>query len=222
MPIKYSAGEVISPIAQYEDRVLIQMAIAGRSDCFSLLMHRHIAAVKKHLRFAVRNEADLEDLVQEVVLRVWLHLATFRSESKLRTWMIRIGLNEARQSYRRSQSRPISQPITDTAAIVSKEESPHQRLHRTETIETVRRAVAELPHRYREVVTLRYLRELGERETAQCLQMTLSAVKTRLFRARLMLSAELPKSSTLCVDPDRAEVSWQANSRNIAMQAASY
>ena len=123
---KNSAGEIVSPLATYEDEVLIQMAVAGRNDCFSLLMCRHLAAVKKQIRFLISNEADVEDVVQEVVLRVWLHLPTFRSESNLRTWMIRIGINQARQLYRWRKSRPESQAVTDFSVIVSQEESPHQ------------------------------------------------------------------------------------------------
>jgi len=196
---KNSAGEIVSPLATCEDEVLIQMAVAGRNDCFSLLMCRHLAAVKKQIRFLISNEADVEDVVQEVVLRVWLHLPTFRSESNLRTWMIRIGINQARQLYRRRKSRPESQAVTDFAVIMSQEESPHQQLLRTETIETVRCAVAKLPPRYREV-------ELGELETAQHLQMSIHAVKTRLFRARRKLSTRLSGSVTAYVKPHRAEL----------------
>ena len=106
MPNNCKGFDVISPLANCDDGALIQMAIDGRSDCFSVLMGRHLVAVKKRLRFMVSNEADLDDLVQEVQLKTWLHLATFRKESNLRTWMIRIGINQAWQSYRRSQCRP--------------------------------------------------------------------------------------------------------------------
>ena len=120
--------------------------------------------------------------------------------------MIRIGINQARQLYRRRKRRPESHAVTDFSVIVSQEESPHQQLLRTETLETVRCAVAKLPPRYREVVIFNYLRELGELETAQHLQMSIHAVKTRLFRARRKLSTRLSGSVTAYVKPHRAEL----------------
>jgi RNA polymerase sigma-70 factor (ECF subfamily) len=191
MPNNCKGFDVISPLANCDDGALIQMAIDGRSDCFSVLMGRHLVAVKKRLRFMVSNEADLDDLVQEVQLKTWLHLATFRKESNLRTWMIRIGINQAWQSYRRSQCRPVCQPLDDSAGIASHEASPHQRLLQGEATNAVRAAVAKLPPKYREVLILRDLTELCGEKAAERLQIKSGTLKTRLLRARVMLSKKL-------------------------------
>jgi RNA polymerase sigma-70 factor (ECF subfamily) len=143
----------------------------------------------------ISNENDLEDVVQEVFLKAWRHLATFRSESNLRTWIIRIAINEAYQLYRRSKYKRLSEPLDVTIALP--EESLDQRLFRAEATAAVRAAVAKLPRKYQEVVKLRDLCELGGEETAKRLHATVPAIKTRLFRARLMLSTELRKSGTL-------------------------
>jgi RNA polymerase sigma-70 factor (ECF subfamily) len=194
MPNNRSEIDMIPPLAACADGVLIQMAIDGHNDCFSVLMDRHLVALKRRLRPMVSNEADLDDLVQEVLLKTWLHLATFRSESNLRTWMIRIGINQARQSYRMTQCRPVCQPLDEFAGIASPGESPHQRLLRDETTNAVRGAVARLPAKYREVLVLHDLTELCDKETAERLQTTIKAVKARLFRARGMLSTKLRRS----------------------------
>jgi RNA polymerase sigma-70 factor (ECF subfamily) len=183
---------MISSLAACDDAVLIQMAIAGRNDCFSLLIDRHLTAVKRRLRFMVSNEADLDDVVQEFLLKAWRHLKTFRSECSLRTWMIRIAINEARQLYRRGKRGPLcEQPLGE--AIALPEESADQRLLRAEATAALRCAMAKLPRKYREVVMLRDLCELGGEETAKRLHTTVPAIKTRLFRARLMLSTKLRK-----------------------------
>lgn len=171
------------------------MAIAGRNDCFSLLMDRHLAAVKRRLRFMVSNEADLEDLVQETQLKAWRNLDTFRSESNLRTWMTRIAINEACQLYRRSKCKRLCEPLHETIALP--EESADQRLLRAEATAALRCAMARLPPKYQDVLMLRDLCELGGEETARRLRTTVQAMKTRLFRARLMLSTELRKSRAL-------------------------
>ena len=142
----------------------------------------------------VRNAHDVDDLLQEVQLTVWRRLSTFRFESSFRTWIIRVAINEVLQLYRREKRRSVCQPLTDLDFLLARDDSPHQSLARIETAETVRRAVAKLPSKYKQVLILRDLHELGERETARILKLSVPAVKSRLVRARLKLLAVLRQS----------------------------
>jgi RNA polymerase sigma-70 factor (ECF subfamily) len=182
-------------LASFEDSVLIELALAGQSECFTVLMDRHLVAVKRRIGSMVQNAADSEDLVQEVVLKVWRHLSTFRSESSFRTWLTRVAINEALQSYRRERSKPLCQALGDFDALASHSESPHQSYARLEMAQALHGAVAELPAKYRQVLTLRDLEELSAQETALRLQSSVPTVKTRLFRARLMLLTALRRST---------------------------
>jgi len=184
------------PLASFEDSVLIKLALAGQSECFTVLMDRHLVAVRRCIGSMVRSASDAEDLVQDVVLKVWRHLSTFRSESSFRTWLTRVAINEALQSYRRERSKPICQALGDFDALASHGESPHQSYARIEMAQAIHGAVAELPAKYRQVLTLRDLEELSAQETALRLQSSIPTVKTRLFRARLMLLATLRRSRT--------------------------
>jgi RNA polymerase sigma-70 factor (ECF subfamily) len=185
-------------LASVEDSALIEMALAGQSECFTLLMDRHLAVVRRRVRSMVRSAADLEDLLQEVLLKVWLHLSTFRSESSFRTWMTRVAINEALQANRREQCRPPrTQELRDLDTFASPVESPYRSLARTETIQAVRNAVMKLPAKYRQVLILRDLDQVNTLETARSLRASVPAVKTRLQRARLMLLARLQRSRTL-------------------------
>jgi RNA polymerase sigma-70 factor, ECF subfamily len=183
------------PLASFEDSVLIELALAGQSECFTVLMDRHLVAVKRCIGSMVRNAADSEDLVQEVVLKVWRHLSTYRSESSFRTWLTRVAINEALQSYRRQRREPLCRALGDFDALASHAESPHQSYARIEMAQAVHGAVAELPAKYRQVLTLRDLEELSAQETALRLQSSIPTVKSRLFRARLMLLATLRRST---------------------------
>lgn len=183
-----------------EDSPLIKLALAGRVDCFAALIDRHVVAVRRRILSMVRNTNDADDLLQEVLLKVWCHLSTFRSESTFRTWITRVATNEVLQSRRREQRRPLCQAISDLNIHPSSCESPHQSFARVEAAEAVRRAVLGLPSKYRQVLVLRDLQELDERETARWLKLTIPAVKTRLFRARLMLSAALQRSTNRDVE----------------------
>jgi RNA polymerase sigma-70 factor (ECF subfamily) len=77
-------------IATFEDNTLIELTLAGQAECFTILMDRHLAAVKRHIGSTAPNATDVEDILQEVLLKVWRHLSTFRSESSFRTWMTRL------------------------------------------------------------------------------------------------------------------------------------
>ncbi len=189
---------MINPVtptfATFEDSALIKLALAGQAECFAVLMDRHLFAIRRRISSMVQNPADAEDVLQEVSLKVWRRLSTFRSESSFRTWMTRVAINEALQSFRQEQRRPLCQALENLESVASSDESPYQSFSRVETTRAVRRAVAELPAKHRDVLILRDLRELSARETAQSLESTVPAVKTRLFRARLMLLAAVQRS----------------------------
>ena len=185
---------IAPPFATFEDCALIKLALAGQTECFTVLTNRHLPAVRKSICSIVPNTTDADDLLQEVLLKVWRHLSTFRSESTFRTWMTRVAINEAMQSYRREQRRPVCHAFGDFDTFASPNESPLQSLTRAETSQVVRKAVFELPAKYRQVLILREFEQLSEREIAQSLHSSIAAVKTRLFRARRMLLPALQRS----------------------------
>ena len=186
---------MISSFCDSTDQLLIQKAVAGHDDCFSILMERHVMAVRRHLRTMVANEADQEDLLQEVLFKVWRHLADFRRECNLRTWMIKITINEVRQWYRMRSSRHVFLPLEESGPIASMQDSPEKRLLRNDFARAVQSGLEALPTKYRDVLVLRYLEENTGEDTAKCLGITLPAMKTRTFRARRrarrLLSTEL-------------------------------
>jgi RNA polymerase sigma-70 factor (ECF subfamily) len=182
-------------LATFEDSALIELALAGRTECFTVLTNRHLPAVRRRIGSIIPNTTDADDVLQEVLLKVWCHLSTFRSQSSFRTWMTSVAINEALQSYRRERRRPVFQAPGDLDSFASPTESPLQSLARAETTQVVRKAIVELPSKYRQVLILREFKQLTAREVAQSLQLTIPAVKTRLFRARLMMLAALQRSN---------------------------
>jgi RNA polymerase sigma-70 factor (ECF subfamily) len=187
----------MAPIASFEDRTLIEMALAGQSECFSALMDRHVTAVRRCITSIVRNTSDVDDLVQDTFLKAWARLCTFRFEASFRTWITRVAVNESLASYRRQRSRPSCSTPENLEAFPSHCESPEEALARSEIRLTVHAAIARLPGKYRDVLTLCDLEQLGAEETAGRLKSSIPLVKTRLFRARRMLSAALHRSARM-------------------------
>jgi RNA polymerase sigma factor (sigma-70 family) len=183
------------PLATFDDNTLISMTLAGKPECFAVLMDRHLFAVKRHVASMLRNTMDADDLVQEILLKVWRNLSTFRSEASFRTWMTRVAINVVLQWYRRDRYRSRCHSPDNLDAFASFCDTPHHHLARAEAIRHVRGALARLPEKYREVLVLREFDQLSMRETAESVQASVPAVKSRLFRARVLLTASLRRST---------------------------
>jgi RNA polymerase sigma-70 factor (ECF subfamily) len=190
-PLETQEIAMSCPLADFEDSTLVRNVLAGRTECFTVLTNRHVRELKRRIGSIVRNATDVEDLLQELLIKAWLRLSTLQSKSAFRAWIIRVAINEALQSWRRERSRPICQALGDFDTLASTNESPLQTLTRAETTQIVRNAVHELPEKYQQVLNLREFEELSLEEIAESLRVSIPAVKTRLFRARRMLQNAL-------------------------------
>ena len=144
----------------------------------------------------LRNSEDKDDLIQDVMLKTWRHLSSFRGESSFRTWIHRIAINEVLMSFRKRRAWPSCKADLDT--LKSTAECPFQAVARRETARRVRGAAGRLPQQYRQVLIMRHLEGLNVRETADSLGLSVQAVKSRLFRARVQLSAALQSEQVRC------------------------
>jgi RNA polymerase sigma-70 factor, ECF subfamily len=175
---------------------MISRILRGERDLFYDLIKPCERAVFLTAYSILKSEADAEEVVQEAALKAYKALGSFRGEAKFSTWLVKITLNEARMRLRRSRSEPevsLEDFVDDgdsdyTPAILTDwREIPSESLERKELRETLRRAVNELPEKYREVLISRDVREMNISETAELLGISEGMVKTRLFRARLLM-----------------------------------
>jgi len=186
------------------DKVLIDLTLAGRQECFGALMDRHMDCVRRRINGLIPNTSDAEDIAQEVQLKVWMHLSSFRSDSSFRTWMVRIAINESLQWHRRAKRR-CQWDAEELDGLAAKTESAFQAYAREEAANAVRIAIHQLPSKFREIVVLRDVGELSTKEAARALNASPQLIKTRLFRARRMLAETLRQSETIL------RPGWQAD-----------
>jgi RNA polymerase sigma-70 factor (ECF subfamily) len=186
------------------DNVLIELTLAGRQDCFSALMDRHMGCVRRRINDLIRDRSDAEDVAQEVQLKAWMHLSSLRSESSFRTWMVRIAVNESLQ-WHRSAKRRRQWDAGELDGLTASTESAFQTYAREEAANAVRRAIHQLPSKFRQIVVLRDVSGLTTEEAAKSLNSSPQSIKTRLFRARRMLAKTLRQSETIL------RPGWQAD-----------
>jgi len=175
---------------------MISRVIAGERELFYDLIKPCERAVFLTAFSVLKSEADAEEVVQEAALKAYKALSSFRGEAKFSTWLVKITLNEARMRLRRSraESEVSLEDFVDDgdsdytpAVLTDWREIPSEALDRKELRVLLQRGLDELPEKYREVLILRDVRELNIEETAQLLGISIWMVKTRLFRARLMM-----------------------------------
>jgi RNA polymerase sigma-70 factor (ECF subfamily) len=158
------------------------------------------ARVYNVVRKMVRNDADAEDVTQDVLLQVVRKLPDFRGESALPTWLHRVAVNVALSHRRKQAHRQESAVGADLADLLERPEglsrqsranTPEERLVARETRQLIERAIASLPPAYRSVFILADVEDLPNARIAEQLDLSLPAVKSRLHRARQMLRASL-------------------------------
>ncbi len=191
-------------MAEDRDHELIQRAQAGDFDAFESLVVGYQRRVYGLARRIVGQEADADEVVQLTFLSVIEHLREFRGEAKFSTWLLRIATNHALVLLRkRARHRTVPLGEEDRSAnhgdtprpefIAQWQETPESIASRHETHEILDEALGHLDEKYRVVFVLRDIEGFSVNETAQMLDISVSNVKVRLLRARLMLRERLTK-----------------------------
>lgn len=149
------------------------------------------------------NDADAEDVTQDVLLQVVRKLNTFRGESQLGTWLHRVTVNAAlahrakRASRQKHETSEVEEATFDTAVLTSPvkrwHSSPEEPLLTAEQAEIIEKAIRQLPEPYRDVYVLADVEHLSNAEIAERLGLSVAAVKSRLHRARLRMRAALAR-----------------------------
>lgn len=171
---------------QADDSVLVRWAQDGRSEAFEHLVRRHRVPV---YRTALRLTGDThlaDDVAQDAFIAAWESLQLFRADSSFATWLYRIVVNRARNSFRGRRDVPVDDvpldgfhPGADTEAMAR------------EGSQRVLSAIVELPFEQRAPLVLRLFEELTYEEIAQILNISPDAVRGRLHRARHQLAKTL-------------------------------
>jgi RNA polymerase sigma-70 factor (ECF subfamily) len=155
-------------------------------------------------RAVLGDDAEAEDVVQEVYLKAFQSLANFRGESSLATWLTRIAINEALGRKRRrrptidlgnldvideqGEARILISPNTALGS------DPESDTSRAEVCRLLERAIDDLPETFRTVFVMREIEEMSVEETASQLDILPGTVKTRLHRARRLLRGALKET----------------------------
>lgn len=174
---------------------LIAKILSGDMRALEELMRTYNRMLYRTARAILRDDAEAEDAVQEAYLRAYRALGTFRGESKLSTWLVRITANEALMRRRRNTRGAAVVQMDGSAhadeAHISDQPGPEEVAERSEMRRLLEARIDALPDSYRAVFVLRAVEELTVEETAAVLAIPEVTVRTRFFRARGLLRAAM-------------------------------
>ena len=168
------------------DRDLIAAALGGSEVAFGSLVDRYKDRVFRLLGRYCRDAVECEDLAQEVFLKVFRKLHTFKHDSQFFTWLYRITVNAATDHLSRASSRRL-RLVEDTGVFERGDEdreSPTAPLESEELARVTREIVAQMPEKFRTILVLREFEGLSYTDIAELLEIQLGTVESRLFRAR--------------------------------------
>ncbi len=195
------SGAEVSTSAGFNETALVARAKSGDMGAFSELVKHYDRRVFRMAKQITQNDDDAEDVLQETFLKAYTHLDDFQGNSKFYTWLVRIAVNEALMKLRKRRSDrtvPLDEPIDTGEDEVVREiavwdENPEQQYSRDELGVILDEAIQSLKPAYRTVFILRDIEEMSIEETAEALDLSISAVKSRLLRARLQLREKLTR-----------------------------
>ena len=171
----------------------------GDAEAFALLFETYSDKIYRLSVGLLENETEAEGIVQETFLRFFERLDQFEGRSKISTWLYRVSYNASIDLLR--QRKPhVSVGLVDDdtlpmpAVFVDWSQWPERLLSEDEVTAELEKAISALPEKYRAIFILREIEGLSTRETAQVTDLSVSAVKVRLHRARLLLRERLTES----------------------------
>jgi RNA polymerase sigma-70 factor (ECF subfamily) len=190
-----------------EDRALVERLKTGEEQALEALYHRYSARVYRQASILLGNEAEAEEITQEVFLTLYTKAKTFRGEAAFSTWLYRLTLNAALTRLRRRKKaqevsyedylpryEPDGHHLGGEGSVVDWSHDVEKQVAGKELQRILQQALDQLRPMDKAVVVLSDLEGIPNREIGKTLGLSVPAVKTRLHRARLFLRGKLAVS----------------------------
>lgn len=181
------------------DSELVAKAQRGDKRAFGMLVEKYQRKLSRLVGRMVRDQSEVEDVVQESFIKAYRALPNFRGDSAFYTWLYRIGINTAKNylvSIGRKPSAQSSIEIDDAEHFedgveLRTQETPESALMTKQIAQTVNETVLTLPEELKTAITLREIEGLSYEEIATIMQCPIGTVRSRIFRARETIAGKL-------------------------------
>jgi RNA polymerase sigma factor (sigma-70 family) len=184
--LEKQSGDSQLEISDYE---LVEKCLNGDKEVFSELVARYKKLIFSVVYNMLPDKQEVNDVSQEVFIRLYKNLNRYNSEYKFSTWAVRIATNLCLDILRKKKVDSI--PVDEIEAMPDSIGTPEERYISKERKERIKKAVDELPDKYRIPIILFHENGLSYEEMCNILNEPMTIIKNRLYRARLMLREKL-------------------------------
>ena len=191
-----------------EEEIWLEKARNGNKEAFGKIIEAYQSPVYNLAYRMLNNSGEAEEAAQEAFIRAYTRLDSYNPDHKFSTWLLSITSNYCIDQIRKRRALLLSidEPLAPHPALMSdREEAPESQLVHSQQEEMVQSLLDGLEPDYREAVILRYWHELSYEEIAEVMDTSVSAIKSRLFRARKQL-AEIGLASGIGAASEAAAV----------------
>jgi RNA polymerase sigma-70 factor (ECF subfamily) len=181
------------------DQKLVEKAQKGDKRAFGILVEKYHKKLTRLLARMVRDQSEIEDIVQDSFIKAYRAINNFRGDSAFYTWLYRIGINTAKNHLVSLGRRPKAMNDVEIEDVENFEdgqelrnlETPENSMMTKEIVTTVNDTIESLPDELKEAISLREMDGLSYEEIAELMQCPIGTVRSRIFRAREAIAEKL-------------------------------
>ena len=181
------------------DQKLVEKAQKGDKRAFGILVEKYHKKLTRLLARMVRDQSEIEDIVQDSFIKAYRAITNFRGDSAFYTWLYRIGINTAKNHLVSLGRRPKAMNDVEIEDVENFEdgqelrnlETPENSMMTKEIATTVNDTIESLPDELKEAISLREMDGLSYEEIAELMQCPIGTVRSRIFRAREAIAEKL-------------------------------
>jgi len=194
----------------FDEQTIVRQILSGDTETFRQIIQQYQKLVSHIVFRMVSHGTDREELCQEIFIKVYRHLASFKFQSKLSTWIGRIAYNTCINFQKKKKALLFDDIFFEQAAnenssdsesaltyysegFAEKPQTQDAEMHASELQSIIENEIIKLPSQYRALVTLFHVDELSLKEISEIMGMPEGTVKNYLFRARKILKKRLLK-----------------------------
>ncbi len=183
---------------QIKDADVIKRILSGEKELYEILVRRNNQRLYRVIRSYIKEEAEIEDVMQNSYIKAYNKLYQFNSDSQFSTWLIRIAINESLTELKKKGKTLYlnNNDINDDLILEipdHRQLNPQEKMTKTETKHLLENAIDQLSIKYRTVYVMKEVEEISLKEIATTLNISVANVKIRLHRSKEMLKESLFK-----------------------------
>lgn len=177
---------------------IIKRILSGEKELYEILVRRNNQKLYRIIRSYIKDDAEIEDIMQDSYVKAFTKLYQFKLESSFSTWLIRIGINESLarlkekgKLYHLNEQSDNLRSNTILEIPDNRQLNPQDKMVRNETKQILENAIDSLDIKYKTVYVMKEVEEMNLKEIAIALDITVANVKVRLHRSKEMLKEKL-------------------------------